>query len=47
MTIRRALLTVFDKTNIIELARKLREFDIEIISTGGTMKELRKGGLEV
>jgi len=47
MAIRRALLTVFDKTNIIELARKLREFDIEIISTGGTMKELRKGGLEV
>ncbi len=47
MAIRRALLTVYDKTNIIELARKLREFDIEIISTGGTMKELRKGGLEV
>lgn len=47
MAIRRALLTVYDKTNIVELARKLREFDIEIISTGGTMKELRKGGLEV
>jgi phosphoribosylaminoimidazolecarboxamide formyltransferase/IMP cyclohydrolase len=46
MAIRRALLTVYDKTNIIELARKLREFDIEIISTGGTMKELRKGGIE-
>jgi len=47
MTIRRALLTVYDKTSIIELARKLREFDIEIISTGGTMKELRQGGLEI
>jgi phosphoribosylaminoimidazolecarboxamide formyltransferase/IMP cyclohydrolase len=47
MAIRRALLTVYDKTNIIELGRKLREFDIEIISTGGTMKELRKGGIEV
>jgi len=46
MAIRRALLTVYDKTNIIELARKLREFDIEIVSTGGTMKELRKGGIE-
>lgn len=46
MAIRRALLTVYDKTNIVELARKLREFDIEIISTGGTMKELRNGGIE-
>jgi phosphoribosylaminoimidazolecarboxamide formyltransferase/IMP cyclohydrolase len=47
MAIRRALLTVYDKTNIIELGRKLREFDVEIVSTGGTMKELRKGGVEV
>ena len=47
MAIRRALLTVYDKTNIIELGKKLREFDVEIVSTGGTMKELRKGGVEV
>ncbi len=47
MRIRRALLTVFDKTNIIELARKLREFEIELVSTGGTMKALRNEGIEV
>jgi len=46
MTIRKALLTVYDKTNIVMLAKKLREFDVEIVSTGGTMKELRKGGIE-
>ena len=47
MRIRRALLTVFDKTNIIELARKLREFEVELVSTGGTMKALRNEGIEV
>ena len=47
MRIKRALLTVFDKTNIIELARKLREYEVELISTGGTMKALRNEGIEV
>ncbi len=47
MRIKRALLTVFDKTNIIELARRLREFEVELVTTGGTMKALRKEGIEV
>ncbi len=47
MRIKRALLTVFDKTNIIDLARKLREYEVELVSTGGTMKALRKEGIEV
>jgi phosphoribosylaminoimidazolecarboxamide formyltransferase/IMP cyclohydrolase len=45
--IRRALLSVSDKTNLIEFARTLRGFDIELLSTGGTAKTLRDAGLEV
>jgi phosphoribosylaminoimidazolecarboxamide formyltransferase/IMP cyclohydrolase len=45
--IRRALLSVSDKTGIIEFARELRRFDVELISTGGTAKALRDVGLEV
>src|SRR3954465_12866229 len=45
--VRRALLSVSDKTGIVEFARELRRFDVEIISTGGTAKVLREAGLEV
>src|SRR5436305_12458547 len=45
--IRRALISVSDKTGIIEFARELRRFDVEIISTGGTAKTLREAGIEV
>lgn len=45
--IRRALISVSDKTGIIEFARELKQFDIEIISTGGTAKALRDAGIEV
>src|SRR5436309_688833 len=45
--IRRALLSVSDKTGIIEFARELRRFDVELISTGGTAKALREAGIEV
>ncbi|HYO91984.1 MAG TPA: bifunctional phosphoribosylaminoimidazolecarboxamide formyltransferase/IMP cyclohydrolase, partial [Pyrinomonadaceae bacterium] len=45
--IRRALLSVSDKTGIVELAQTLRGFDIEIISTGGTSRVLREAGIEV
>jgi phosphoribosylaminoimidazolecarboxamide formyltransferase/IMP cyclohydrolase len=44
--IRRALVSVSDKTGIVEFARELRGFDIEIISTGGTAKALREAGIE-
>ncbi len=45
--IRRALISVSDKTGIVEFARELRRFDVEIISTGGTARTLRDGGIEV
>lgn len=46
-TIRRALLSVSDKTGLIEFARGLKSFDIEILSTGGTAKLLRENDIEV
>jgi phosphoribosylaminoimidazolecarboxamide formyltransferase/IMP cyclohydrolase len=45
--IRRALISVSDKTGIVAFARALREFHVEIISTGGTAKALRDAGIEV
>ena len=45
--IRRALLSVTDKKGIVEFARELARFDVEIISTGGTAKELREAGIIV
>lgn len=45
--IRRALMSVSDKTGIVEFARALRSFGVEILSTGGTAKTLRDAGLEV
>jgi len=45
--VRRALLSVSDKRGVVELARGLRELGIEIVSTGGTARELAEGGVEV
>jgi len=45
--IRRALISVSDKTGIVDLARELARFEVEIISTGGTSKALRDAGLAV
>src|ERR1044071_1749903 len=45
--IRRALISVSDKTGIVDFARELSRFNIEIISTGGTAKTLRDAGLAV
>jgi phosphoribosylaminoimidazolecarboxamide formyltransferase/IMP cyclohydrolase len=45
--IRRALLSVHDKTGIVELARALRARSVELISTGGTAAALRSAGLPV
>lgn len=47
MKIKRALISVSDKTGIVELAGKLKEYHIEIISTGGTGKLLKEAGIEV
>ena len=43
--IKRALISVSDKTGVVELARKLDELGIEIISTGGTMKAIREADI--
>ena len=45
--IRRALISVSDKTGIVDFARELKRFGVEIISTGGTAKVLRDAGVEV
>jgi phosphoribosylaminoimidazolecarboxamide formyltransferase/IMP cyclohydrolase len=45
--IRRALISVSDKTGIVDFARELKRFSVEIISTGGTAKALRDAGLAV
>ena len=47
MKIKRALLSVSDKTGIVELGKFLNNNGVEIISTGGTMKALREAGVPV
>ena len=44
---KRALLSVWDKTNIVDLAKFLISNKIEIISTGGTKKILEDNGIKV
>jgi phosphoribosylaminoimidazolecarboxamide formyltransferase/IMP cyclohydrolase len=44
-TIHRALVSVSDKTGIVEFARKLQQWNVEIISTGGTLKTLVDAGV--
>jgi phosphoribosylaminoimidazolecarboxamide formyltransferase / IMP cyclohydrolase len=45
--IKRAVLSVSDKTGIVELANVLGKFDVEILSTGGTAKTLSENGIRV
>jgi phosphoribosylaminoimidazolecarboxamide formyltransferase / IMP cyclohydrolase len=45
--IQRALLSVSDKTGVVELAQQLNKFGIELLSTGGTAKLLQEAGLPV
>ena len=47
MKIKRALLSVSDKTGIVELAKFLSDNGVEIISTGGTMKAIKEAGIPV
>ncbi|MBS0190435.1 MAG: bifunctional phosphoribosylaminoimidazolecarboxamide formyltransferase/IMP cyclohydrolase [Phycisphaerales bacterium] len=47
VTIRRAILSVSDKTGLVEFARALARRNIEIISTGGTATALEKAGIAV
>jgi phosphoribosylaminoimidazolecarboxamide formyltransferase/IMP cyclohydrolase len=45
--IKRVLISVTDKKGIVELAKGLQDFNIEILSTGGTASRLRDGGIHV
>jgi phosphoribosylaminoimidazolecarboxamide formyltransferase/IMP cyclohydrolase len=47
ITIRRALLSVSDKTGVVELASRLAKGGVELVSTGGTARALRDAGLQV
>ena len=44
---KRALVSVSDKTGVVEFCKGLEEKGFEIISTGGTAKALKDAGLEV
>ena len=46
-TIKRALISVYDKEGIVPFVRKLRTFGVEIISTGGTLAVLRRHNIKV
>jgi len=43
----RALISVSDKTGIVEFTKELQELGVEIISTGGTHKALSDAGIKV
>lgn len=45
--IKRALISVSDKTGIVDFAKELSRFGVEILSTGGTASMMREAGLEV
>lgn len=45
--IRRALISVSDKMGVVDLARRLSQLGVEIVSTGGTRKKLLEEGLPV
>jgi phosphoribosylaminoimidazolecarboxamide formyltransferase / IMP cyclohydrolase len=47
VTIRRALLSVSDKSGLADLASKLAKAGVELVSTGGTARALREDGLAV
>src|SRR5687768_13263011 len=47
MTAKRALLSVSDKTGIVELARGLNDLGFEIVSSGGTASEIADAGIAV
>jgi len=47
MAVARALISVFDKSGIVDFVKRLAALKIEILSTGGTSKLLREAGLTV
>ena len=47
MKIKRALISVSDKTGVVAFAKKLHAAGVEIVSTGGTMRALKEAGIPV
>ena len=45
--VKRALISVFDKTGVVELAQSLNGLSVKILSTGGTAKALRDSNIPV
>ena len=45
--IERAIISVTDKSGIVGFAKSLSGFDVQILSTGGTARALREGGISV
>ena len=45
--VQRAILSVTDKTGIVDFARQLQELGVELVSTGGTAKLLRESAIQV
>src|SRR5258706_6865620 len=45
--IERAILSVTDKTGLVEFAKHLASMDVELVSTGGTARLLREAGISV
>src|SRR5215207_1910450 len=47
LDVKRALISVYDKSGIVDLARALEEHGVELLSTGGTARALTEAGLAV
>ena len=47
MAVKRALISVYDKTGVADFCRELHSLGVEILSTGGTAKELKTAGIPV
>ena len=47
VVVKRALISVSDKTGLVERARKLAALGVDLVSTGGTSKTLKEAGLKV
>ena len=47
MKIKTALISVFDKAGVVELAKRVTELGVEILSTGGTARTLREAGIRI
>jgi phosphoribosylaminoimidazolecarboxamide formyltransferase / IMP cyclohydrolase len=45
--IERAIISVTDKAGVVDFAKSLSKFDVKILSTGGTARSLREGGIAV